>query len=500
MKFGKLEVVAFVAGMGVMVIEVGGARLLSAYVGDTLFSWTSSISVILAALALGYYIGGRRADARPDMKLLSVFLFAAGLFTLVTPFISQPVLNFSLTFGYEFGPLFASLALLAVPNVFLGMISPCAVRIKAKRMKAVGGSAGNIYAISTIGSIVGALLSGYLLVPFLGVSESFFLMSLLLVCTGVAVFGIKSIPIVAIVLLAFLVPMPQIYPLYPLSPNKLVYQADTPYYHLEVLNRSGALLLAIGPGVQTIAFANHTDSASLAYYTFQKIVYYGPNRVNSALYLGLGGGAMVTDLYRSTNASIDAVEIDPVVIQVAKEFFNISSGGRIKVYNQDARFFLRNSTKRYDMIVLDTYGASFSMPAYLVTLEAASEMRDHLNFNGSVIINLESPVEGKNASAFKAVYKTFASVFPNVYVFATAPDNLTSTQNVELIASLNVTRSSLLDFARELNGKVNSGDLKWIKVAYYNKTVNTTGYSVLTDDKNPAGYYGAVAMSEIRAQ
>ncbi|MGA3020646.1 MAG: fused MFS/spermidine synthase [Candidatus Micrarchaeales archaeon] len=494
-RFGRLEAIVFAAGIAVLVVEIGGARVLSTYFGDTLFTWTSSIFVVLASLAFGYYAGGIIADKRPEMKLLSFFLFAAAIFICAAPFISQVVLNYSLTFGYEFGPLFASLFLFAAPNVFLGMVSPFAVRIKTKGIEVVGKSAGNLYAISTAGSIAGALLSGYLLIPFLGVSESFFLMSLMLVVVGVSVFGVKSVPLVAIALVPFLVSSPQIYNFR--SYGTVIYQSDTPYYHLEVIKVPGLLLLVTSlPGVQTDAYANLTDPRSLDYYGYQSILYYGPNEVKSALYLGLGGGSMISDLYQNTNSSIDVVEIDPVVISVAEKYFGISNNSRIKVYNQDARFFLRNSTKKYDMIVLDAYGQSLSLPYFLVSEEAAREMESRLNPNGSVFINLISPIEGNNAGIFKSVYNTFNSVFPNLYFFALNSNHLNSMQNIEVIASTNTTRRSASDFMNELKGKINQEEIISMLYDYYNSSVNTTAYPILTDDRNALDNYAASAVSK----
>lgn len=496
MKIAKLWITVFAAGVAVLVVELAGARLLSTYYGDTLFSWTSSISTVLGALALGYFAGGKLADRNQDIRALSLFVFAASVFICITPFISQAVLQAGLAFGYEFGPLFASVLLLAVPNVFLGMVSPFAVRVKSRTVRSVGESAGNLYAISTIGSIVGALLSGYLLLPFLGVSESLFLVGALLIVAGTIVLGMKAMPLIAIAALLAVLPAPQLYS----SPfGSPIYQTDSPYFHIDVINDSGILMLQTSLlGIQTLAYANLTTPSQLGYYDYQSVLYYGPNRVASALYLGLGGGSMVSDLYNNTNASIDVVELDPSIISIAEKYFGIHNGGRVHIYNEDARFFLRNSSSKYDMIVLDTYGTSLVFPSYMTTLQAAEEMKDHLNPNGSVIINVVSPLEGEYSGVLKSVYSTFSYVFPTMYVFPTQLDNPLALQNIEIIASTNTTKRSASQIAGELNGRLNPEEVNRIVDTYYNGTINTAGFPPLTDDKNPLDNYAATMLSGIQ--
>lgn len=496
MRYGRLEAIVFIAGFGVMVTEIGGARILASYFGDALFTWTSSISVVLASLALGYYLGGRLADRLPHSRSLPFLLLAACAFMFVIPFAAQAVLLFCLNLGYEYGPLPASVLLLAAPNVFLGAVSPFAVRIKAKAVKVIGRSAGNLYAVSTVGSIVGALLSGYVLLPFIGVEESFVLAGILLLASGVAALGYKALPLLAAVAIVLL-PVPQ---LYPSSIGNTLYQGDTPYYHLAIVNDSGILQLKTNIlGEQTLAYANGSSSRTLGYYIFQTLLYYGPGGVRSALYLGLGGGAMVSDLYQNTNASIDAVEIDPGVISAAAKYFGIENNSRVRIYNQDARFFLEQSSGKYDMIVLDTYGSSISIPYFLLTQEAANSMKQHLNANGSVLINLISPISGPNDELFRSVYKTLSSVFPNVYVFAGNPTNLSAIQNMEIIASTNATRKSLANFQNELSGKMDPQLAAAMLSGYQNGTINTTGFPILTDNANPVEVYVAIAESSLKA-
>ncbi len=484
----KLGLCVFVVGFAIMAVEISGARLLQPYFGDTLFTWTSSISVILAALGIGYYLGGLLSASRAELRVLAVMAFTAALLISLIPFVSGITLKASLGFGYELGPLVACVLLFGLPNVLLGIVAPYAVKLNTRVVESVGSSAGNLYAISTFGGILGALLSGYLMIPYIGLSESFFVVGFALGITGVMLYGIRSAPVLVALLVAALLPVAS-----PYAGMNPVYQADTPYYSIAVLNsQNGVVLLTSLLGIQTVKDA----SALNTYYPYQRILYNGTAKV-SALYLGLGGGTMAADLYKYQNASIDIVEIDPVVISVAHKYFGLNDSGRIRIYNQDARSFLRSYGSRYNFIVLDTYGASQAgMPPQMVTIEAAAEMKNHLVQGGAVMINVVSPLSGQGSCTFKSVYKTFGSVFGHVYVFPLIPNNLSKVQNVEIIASeSNYSPGYILG---RLNNSVPANQTAWIESGSYLDNFSTTGCQILTDNKNPFEVYSAQTLGAIK--
>jgi spermidine synthase len=356
------------------------------------------------------------------------------------------------------------------------MIIPYVVRLKATSVRVVGETAGNLYAVATVGSIFGTLLSGYFLIPDFGVKESFFALSVVLVVIGVISFGRKVIPILAIVLLFGLIQFTQTSP----SLGRTVYESDSSYYRIQVFDIGDMRYLTTDLCLEAYVYLNSTNLA-VPYYTLQHALYVGDPQVKRVLYLGLGAGAMPMDLYRNSNASMDVVEIDPEIIYVAEKFFNFSENNRIKVYNADARFFLENSDQKYDLIVVDLYGSDISMPYYLTTVETVREIKNHLTPNGTVFINVVSAVEGNSSGILKAVYKTFNTTFPNLYVFLTQA-NLTEPQNIVIIADQKEVVNPESYFTEKLNS---TGEM----MRYYNGTIDTNGYSVLTDDKNPIDNY-----------
>ncbi len=487
-KFGKLELTALVTGIAIMVIEVSSARILSPYLGNTFFTWTSTIAVILGALSIGYFLGGRLSEDKKNFKYLAGVIFAIALYVAIIPFVSPAVLLQSMQYGYEYGPLFASVMLLTIPNVLLGTVEPLLVKMKATSLKAVGKSAGNLYALSTLGGIFGALLTGYILIPNVGMSQTFMITGMALAILGIVVDGKKrGIVVLALIVALALVPIQYGPALY----GSVIYQTDTEYYHLEIANYSGNSSLILDLNLDTVLYKN--DSGSPVYYKFQPILYdvLNPNP-HKALYLGLGGGAMPRYLYNKTNASIDVVEIDPGVIAAAKQFFNFTPNGRIMIYNQDARFFLDNTTNKYNLIVLDSYG-SMSLPYYMVSSQAIGLLKAHLEANGTLFVNVVSPASGPDACPFKTMYTALNSTFPNLYVFVSNTQNTSQLQNIIILASTNQRRYTEQYIYDKLNASIGPYDTENIMEDYYNLNVNTTGYKIPTDNLN--GYDNCVAKA-----
>lgn len=490
MRFGKLEVIAFIAGFGVMIIELAGERELAPYFGDTLYTWTSAISVVLASLSVGYYFSGWLADKKAEFRYLAIFLLIGGISVSLLPIISGGIMKATLGMGYEYGPLLASILVFSIPNFLLGMISPYAIRLRAKSIENVGKSAGDIYATATVGSIVGALLTGYILIPYVGLNQSFFGLSAVLIVAGVIVLGRRAAPLLAVA--ALVVAAPLLYVSAPVPP--VIYQAETPYQYIQVLKSNGIIALRGDTVLQSIAYASN-DTCAQPYCVYPNIIAANwPGGLKSVLIIGLGSGADAMDMYRYTNASITGVEIDPDVVQVAYKYFNLPHSNRVKVVVEDGRYFLRTNTSRYDMIIMDAFGSAIATPYQLTTVQAVQEMKNHLVQNGSVIVTVLSPFEGNGSAAFKAIYNTYKAVFPHIYVFATEPQNLTAYQIIVLVASnvsaINIPSNLVADYYNA------TGQQKEFLAAEsaIQTNINSSGYPVLTDNLNPYDTYAAEAV------
>ena len=192
MKKFTLEIVAFFCGAVVMAFEIVGSRMLGPYVGTSMFAWTSIIGVILLSLSVGYFWGGRIADMRPRADILSLFIFISALFIIITLVVKESVLEILLRSidNIHIVSVIASLVLFAIPSILLGMVSPFAVRIKMKSLEKSGSTVGNLYAISTVGSIVGVFLAGFFLIPTLKITNILMLLAIVLISVSMLLNGV----------------------------------------------------------------------------------------------------------------------------------------------------------------------------------------------------------------------------------------------------------------------------------------------------------------------
>ena len=173
MKKTLLELIVFICGAVVMIFEIVGSRILGPYIGTSIFVWTSLIGIILASLSLGYWFGGKMADKNPSYKQLAWIIIIAAFFIGLTITGKDSLLNLlSRQFtGIRIQAVVSTIFLFAPASVFLGMVTPYAVRLKIKDVQSSGRTVGNLYAISTIGSIIGTFLAGFVLIPFLGTNN-----------------------------------------------------------------------------------------------------------------------------------------------------------------------------------------------------------------------------------------------------------------------------------------------------------------------------------------
>lgn len=197
MKKNTLEVVVFICGASVMAYEIIGSRMLGPYVGTSMFVWTSIIGVILLSLSLGYMWGGRIADQKPRADILSMYIFIAGLFIILSIFVKDILLEFLLNTisNVKVVSVVASILLFTIPSVLLGMVSPFAARIKMKSVEKSGSTVGNLYAISTVGSIIGVFLAGFYLIPTFKITNILLLLAIVLITTSLYLNGMYRLEI-----------------------------------------------------------------------------------------------------------------------------------------------------------------------------------------------------------------------------------------------------------------------------------------------------------------
>ena len=195
---GAIGVLIFVSGAVLMALEIAGSRVLAPVFGGSVFVWGSLIGIFLGAMSGGYWLGGWLSQRWPRQGLLNTLLAAAGGFILLLPLWAAPLCAALADLGPRSGPLSAALILFALPSLLMVVASPFAVRLRASDLERVGAVAGRLYALGTLGSIAGTLVTAFWLIPALGVNAILTGIGALLVATTALTLGRTGLPILAL--------------------------------------------------------------------------------------------------------------------------------------------------------------------------------------------------------------------------------------------------------------------------------------------------------------
>jgi spermidine synthase len=423
-----IQPIVFVGGLTSIGIELSASRLLAPYFGSSTFIWANLIGLTLTYLAIGYYAGGRLVDRFPDPRLLYGITATAALFSGLIPLFSRPILDRSLTafdrveVGAFYGSLVGTIFLFAIPVTLLGFVTPFAIRLQIGEVRAAGATAGRIYALSTVGSILGSFLPVLVIIPLFGTRASFYSLSgalLLLSFAGLVECRASLLSLFAVVMSLVITggalqARGEIKPPYL---GTLVHEGESEYNYIQVLKLGDTYLLALDEG-----HAIHSE------YNPNRLLTGGPwdyftvaplfgakesvSRPSSALMIGLAGGTAARELLAAyPGMQVDGVEIDQAVVDAGRAYFDMNDS-RLNVIVQDGRYFLRTTDRRYDVIGVDAYRQPY-IPFQLTTKEFFSEASEHLNPCGSVVVNV-----GRTETDYRLVDvigSTMRAVFPHVY-------------------------------------------------------------------------------------
>jgi len=490
----------FASGAAIMALEILGSRILAPYFGSTLFVWGSLIGVVLISLSVGYFLGGKLADKKPDFNILAWMLFVSGIFIFFVPTLASIILGFDfITNNAKYGPLIVTFVLFFIPTVLLAMVSPFAIKLKVKSVDKLGNIAGNLYFVATVGSIVGTFLTVFFLIPNFGVRSIILSLSAVLVLISFFWLKRKSEAVGILIIVLFLVPTTLVPANYIFNSvlngvnYETIYETDSLYFHIIVADDSNTLhnshqrVLFLNNLPQSSMYLNDTSESSFPYtYYFHMGFLFNPE-IKDVLFIGGGGfSAPKKFLEDYEDVNIDVVEIDPEVVEVAKEYFYVEENERLNIVIGDGRQFLLKTEKKYDLIVLDAYSSSY-VPFHLMTLEFFNLINDHLKENGVVMSNLITSLNGELSNLYRSEYKTIAQIFPNIHVVPTRKNNPPIyIQNVVVIGTKSKDEFSterLLEIASG-NNKVKI-DLSEFINNLLDKEIKTNDVPILTDDYAP---------------
>ena len=492
-----LEAVVFVCGAAVMIFELVGSRVIAPYVGTSIYAWTSLIGIILASLSIGYYSGGYLADKRPSagpMALIIAFSAVAIAFSAFTKDFFSAIISTSPA-TLEIKSIMISLILFAPASFLLGMVSPYAVRLRISDITKSGRAAGNLYAISTAGSIFGTFLAGFYIIPSLGSTNSLIILSAsLLIMAVLLLLGteieerVKKVIFLCVVLLGLAGAVSIIE-----KTAIFVADIDTQYNRILVFNtidletKKPILALATDPhGVQAAMFTDGTDDLVFHYTKFYRMFSYFVQSPANVLMIGGCAYTYPRDFIKNyPNAKMDVVEIDPGMTDIAKKYFGLNEEANLTIYHQDARIYLNENKKKYDVIFGDAFNSASAIPFQLTTKEAVIKKYDSLSDGGIVMINIISAIEGEKGKFARAEYATYKKVFPQVFLFTVKNINDgNKTQNIMLVALKSEKIPSLESSDQEINGFLSR---VW-------KRPIANDMPVLTDDFAPVEYYQRASL------
>jgi spermidine synthase len=475
-----LYVLVFVVGISTLGAEIAAARLMAPFFGASTIVWANTIGVVLVALSIGYWLGGRLGDRYPSVRSLCLAVMAAALMLALVPLVSQPFFDLSvdaldeIEAGAFIGSLFAVLVLIAVPVGLAGTCSPWAIRLAVPDVEHSGRVAGRLYAISTIGSLLGTMLAALVLIPFIGTQRTFLSFALGLAIVAAVGLGWRAIAAPLAVAAAMAIPVGTVKAT---DDGTVIFETDSEHQYIRVIEQpDGDRALELNEGQATHSLYRPgsflTGDVWDGYLVLPFTVLDRPPERMAILGNAAGTTARAYGHYFA-ETEIDGVEIDPELEQVGLEYFDMGSNERLTVHNEDARPWLRRSAGGYDVIMVDAYRQPY-IPFYLATTEFFELVRDRLAPGGLVVVNAGHP-EG-NDDLEKVLGRTMAEVFPTVLRDPIEPTNTLLVGTSAPASAANLARASQ-DLPPELRGVAR------IEAARIGPRLE--GGAVYTDDKAP---------------
>jgi spermidine synthase len=486
-------------------MELSGARLLDPWFGNSILVWAALIGLVLACLSLGYWLGGRVADRRPQAALLYSLALVAALLVALIPVASRPALQQAalsslnleaFSAGVLLGAGVSILVLFSLPTLLLGMVSPFALRLAVADVGSSGQVAGRLYALSTVGSLLGTFLPVLVLIPAIGVRLTFVLLGGLLAIVALGGLllerGSRAAPaalaLLPLALLGWLAGQGPIKP----EPG-LLHEGESLYNYYQVIQRGPERWLKLneGIGIHSVYHPQSALSEGIWDYFLAAPLFAASQPATNSLYVvGMAGGT-VAQLYTDAFGPIpiDGAELDPEIVAAAREYFNLGAYPNVNAVAADGRSWLLARSARtvdqappYSVIAIDAYRPPY-IPFHLATVEFFQLVRDNLAADGVVAVNAARSRD--DTALVDALATTMGQVFPSVYVVDESTEAW-SLGNSLVVATAQPT--TLEDFRRNA-AAVDPAVQPLLaemaaRAARTARPAGTTG-AVLTDDKAP---------------
>jgi len=485
-----------ITGGCILIVQILGAKMLAPYLGTSHFVWVAQIAVTLVALACGYYVGGWMVDRSLRLGRLYAAIIAAALYLTLTVAAREPVAYACLQANLAAGALMASAILFFVPLALLAMVGPFFIRVLTVNVSSVGGNVGRLTSISTLGSFLGTILIGYILIPYLPNSLTMYLTALLLL----AVAGIYYVvwgrpatrlagPAAAIALGAVMGALALRTDRWPGRQSVELFRANSDFGLLQViqLKDSPRRYYLNDYLTQNTYDTNSGQSVSMFTHMLHGLARAYAPQVDDVLCIGLGVG-IVPMVFAREGSRVDVVEINPAVVPIGERFFGLETA-KLNLTIGDGRYFVNESKKQYDAIVLDAFLGD-SCPSHLMTREAFTAMRKTLKPTGVLVLNTFGDFEPGEDFFTASLYKTLTNVFAGVRIHAGESGNTLFVAGNQ--ADLRIIHPP--DYSKVYPPMVGA-----VKSAFESlRETDPASGRVLTDDFNPVEFHDAGNRERLR--
>jgi spermidine synthase len=443
-----LYLTVFFSGMTTLAIEFTASRMLQTVYGTSNVVWANVIGLVLLFLTLGYFIGGRVADRHPQFGLFYTLVALAGFSSVFFLIAMSLLLHGSaaalaaVDVGSLLGSLLGVFVTLAVPVTLLGCVSPFAIRLGVRDVSEAGRISGRIYAVSTWGSLLGTYLPVLFVIPLAGTRVAAIAFGLLLLVVGlIGLWRVRAKSAIAGAGLSLLlVPMISVGLKGNIkdSPGQ-IYETESAYNYIQIVRHEDCNFLLLNEGQAYHSY--YCDGGRVPRISVWSIMlaarYFNAGvdepAVESLAVVGLAAGTIAKQYTQSFGPiHIDGIELDPVIITVASEYFDLNEPN-IRTIVGDGRYELNRLVRKYDVIALDAYKVPY-IPWHLTTREFYGEVRERLSGDGVLAVNV-GWVPG-DRRLVESVTATLLEVFPTVHT-VDVPGSLNSI----LVATVLPTRA-----------------------------------------------------------
>jgi spermidine synthase len=404
--------VVFAAGIGTLATEIAASRMLAPYFGNSTIVWANVIGLTLASLSVGYWLGGRAADRWPQARALGLVVVAAACLIAVATLLARPILDVSVegldrvSAGAAIGSFFGVLILFVPPVTLMGMVAPFAIRLALTDLESAGTVAGRLYAVSTVGSLLGTFLSALVLIPAIGTQRTLLASAALIGATGAILLGRRWFVLAAGLAALLLIPPGAVK-----AQSGLIYEDESRYQFIQVVEREGVRRLYLDEGLATHSVWRQDEVLTGGVWdTYVAVVDLLGRMPERVAMLGNAAGTAARAYARYfPGVQIDGVELDPAVSEAGRKYFEMGEISGLAVHDMDARAYLRRTDELYDVIVVDAYRPPY-VPFYLATEEFFELVRDRLRPGGIVALNVATTPD--NHDLARNIGGTLASVLP----------------------------------------------------------------------------------------